>query len=179
MGRLPYEDVRKSFTPSMLWNTHMEILRLHVRGFKSVDIARMLKLTPNVVSYTVNSQLGRARVTDMQQRRDAAVASGDLTQELSKVQGEALDTILDTLRKEEISRADVARVGIAQDLLDRGGNSKIKKIQSSHLGLHASVSAEELEAIKKNGMEIARKSGLIHAEYEVSNADAEEKEAAA
>lgn len=171
MGRLPYTDRSKTFQVTKIWNTHQEIIRRHVLGQKGTDIARALGLSPVTVGYTINSPVVKEKIAELQADRTSTVAN--MQERIADLQSDAID-YLDTLIHDDNCDRRL-RFSVAKDILDRGGNSKITKVQTS--SLNVSLSGEEIQKIKQRGLEMAREAGLVQ-QAEVTIETIQEEEAA-
>jgi len=147
------DDKRKTYQIKQLWNLSNEILRLSVLGLKGKRIAEYLGCTPETVSNTINSDLGKAKLLTMRGARDAETI--DVATEIKKMVPKALDTY------EEILKADDERISFslrkvtADKVVELGGYEPPKK----HLVGHFDI--DEIEALKVRGKELAKVNGAI------------------
>lgn len=147
---------RKSYNIKQLWQRNHEIINLAVRGFKNTDIASILNITPESVSVTLNSDLGKHKLSEMRLARD----------EETKVVSEKIRVLTDKALAtyHEIFDSDHATIKDKKDvadtvLLELSGLRAPTKIQTH--SVHTTLSAEELEEFKARGLAAARESGVI------------------
>ena len=69
MGHPP--SGHRKYQISHTWEIHNEIIRLTAVGMRQVDIAAQLGVTAAMVSYTLNSDIARARLAELRGMRDA------------------------------------------------------------------------------------------------------------
>jgi len=151
MGRLPGNN--RKYEIKTLQERHREILRRLALGQGSKDIASSLSITPQVVHYVKNSQIGKRELNLIQGARTAdAVEVSNQIQELAP---QALET-LDAIMLDEES-PDTIKVKIAIDLLDRAGHGAVKK----NLNVNQQLTQKDLEDIKIRAKEVARVNGSI------------------
>ena len=147
---------RKVYNIKQLWQRNHEIINLAVRGFKNTEIASILNITPECVSSTINSDLGKHKISELRQARDeeAKVVSEKirvLTDKALAVYHEIFDSDHSTTK----DKKDVADTV----LLELSGLRAPTKIQTH--SLHTTLSKEELEEFKQRGIQAARDSGKI------------------
>lgn len=70
LRRTPEDGERKRYDIKQLWQRSHEIINLSAQGFKNVEIAEILNITPACVSSTLNSDLGQRKLSDIRQTRD-------------------------------------------------------------------------------------------------------------
>ena len=151
MGRLPSNN--RQYEIKSLQERHREILRRLALGQGSKDIASSLSITPQVVHYVKNSQIGKRELNLIQGARTAdAVEVSNQIQELAP---QALET-LDNIMLDEES-PDALKVKIAVDLLDRAGHGAVKK----NLNVNQQLTQKDLEDIKSRAKEVGRVNGSI------------------
>ena len=145
-----------------LWQRSHEILGLALQGIKQVDIARILNITPATVSNTLNSSLGKEKISGMREERDEHYIQ--LNKEIKALTIKAMKTY------HQIFDAPSTDVKLKKDTADTialeiAGLRAPTRIDSRHVSYQATK--EEIEEFKKRGIEAARESGmLIEAEYE-------------
>ena len=61
--RVPTEE-RKTYDIQSLWQRNHEIINLAARGFNNVTIAEILNINPQTVSNTLNSELGKRKLSE-------------------------------------------------------------------------------------------------------------------
>jgi len=67
--RVPDEE-RKTYNIKQLWQRSHEIVNLAAMGYKQVEIAEILNVTPQTVSNTLNSELGKEKLSEIREARD-------------------------------------------------------------------------------------------------------------
>jgi predicted transcriptional regulator len=124
----PSQDARRSAVKVMeqgldqinqIWGLQQEIIRLYVLGFKEVDIAAELHINPQTVSNCVNSNVGRARILELQGGRDEDTRR--ISERLRSLRDGAIDRIAASLE----SGDERVALRAAETLLDRTGHGKI------------------------------------------------------
>lgn len=155
-GRKPTFD--RKYEIQNMWQHHHEIVRLTLLGHKPKEIAERLQITPQTVSNTLNSRIVRDKLDIMRAQRDAVTV--DVATAIADLAPKAVAAIGAMIEKEGIS--DAVRLNAAKDVLDRSGF----KPREKHEHVHAHMSAEEIEALKKravaNGLEWGN---VVDAEY--------------
>lgn len=142
MGRLPVND-QASYELERLWGVHKEILRRHYLGQKSINIARALGVTPTMVSYTINCELGQRFLARMEQEGHANIV--DISERLSEMSPQALGVIEETINDPDESKK--LRTELAKDVLDRAGYSPVKKFQGHNVT--ALITSDDLAEMKE------------------------------
>jgi predicted transcriptional regulator len=67
--RVDLED-KKTYQIKQLWQRSHEIINLAAQGFKNVEIAEIVGVTPACVTMTLNSELGQKKLSDIRMSRD-------------------------------------------------------------------------------------------------------------
>lgn len=149
MGRTAGEAPRQ-YQIQQLWEVHHEVLRRLVLGQKSIEIARDLAITPAVVSYVKNSEVGRRQLSLMRAAADVSVVN--ITGRIKEIASEAVRVMEAALSEDHPMGI---RLKAATDVLDRAGYAAPKVLRTENY--HAHFGAEDIEEIKKR----ARESGVI------------------
>ena len=139
-----------------LWQRSHEILGLALQGLKHKDIAQMLSISPVTVSNTLNSTLGKEKLSEMRGERDEHYKK--VNEEIKALTIKALNTYhqlfdspnIDPKMKKET--ADTITLEIA-------GMRAPTKVDTRTLHAHATL--EEIEEFKRRGLEAARESGML------------------
>lgn len=128
-----------------LQSRHREILRLAHTGLPHVQIAEQLGITAESVSRTVNSELGAQQLEVLEQGADLEAI--DVKGRIDALQLPALD-LLEKVLSGDIEEASVSlRVKTAQDMLDRGGNGAVKRVEGTLSGGYlVRVGVEEIKS---------------------------------
>jgi len=145
---------RKSYDIKQLWQRSHEILRLALIVPKHKEIARILGISEATVSNTLNSELGRKKLSKMRMARD------DETVDVAKRVAELLPKAIDTYEKILDGDPTITRMmkETADTIsMDIGGYRAPTKTQTANLYM----TAEELVEFKKRGIEAARNAGMI------------------
>ena len=130
-----------------LWDVHHEILRLAVLGWKPVNIAKELSITPATVSNCLNGELGRRQLELMRGARDAETI--DLAIEIRKNAPVAYKVLMEYLENPNFDPRQ--RITIAMDQLDRAGFAAPKVIETR--GTHLYLTADDIKEIKQRAMD--------------------------
>lgn len=147
MGALP--EGNRRYNLRQLNAVHMEILRRHFVGQKSVEIAEALGLSPVTVSYTINNPLA---VEILEQMQSGALASVQNVQErLKALAVDAVDVLEEMVT--EPSAPPALRVRAAQDVLDRAGHGAVKKVEGRLV--HGLFTSDEIAAIVQQAKGVA------------------------
>lgn len=139
-----------------LWQLSHEIIGLALRGQTNKEIAEQLGVTPVTVSNTLNSKLGKEKLSRLRKERDEDIVN--VAEEVAKLSKKALqvyERIFDNPDSSEKLRKEAADTV----LMDLGGHRAPTKVDSRHLSVYAT--AEEIEAFKKRGIEAAREAGIL------------------
>ena len=139
-----------------LWQRSHEILGLALQGLKQTEIAAILNISPVTVSNTLNSTLGKEKLSGMREERDEHFVK--VSEEIKALTLKALNTYhqlfdgpnIDVKMKKET--ADTITLDIA-------GLRAPTKIDSRSMHMHATV--EEINEFKRRGIEAARESGML------------------
>lgn len=146
---------RKTYDIKQLWQRNHEILRMALIGMKSTEISKVLNISPVTVSSTINSDLGRKKLSLLREKRDKDII--DVAAEVTKMLPKALETYEKILDGEEISKI---RKETADTLvMDIGGYRAPAKVQSESAHLYLNI--DDIEELKKRGIAAAKASGMM------------------
>ena len=135
---------------------HREILRLKLAGMKNVEIAKRVNCTEAVVSYTVNSSLGKNQLAMMQEMRDEdAVEFSEKIQEMLPQCLEIYEEILDD-RNIDMKLRKATADTIVKDI---AGKVAPKRIDQRNLTVH--MSHDDLKKLKERGRTAAAEAGYL------------------
>jgi len=146
----------RSFDLKKLWSRQKEIINLDSLGYKGVDIARMLDVTPLTVSNALNSTLGKVEVVRTREERDA---------EYETLREDVLELTKKSLIKyEEILAGEAEVTKMQKDtadtvVLELSGLRAPTRIDSRSVSMH--LTNAEIEEFKQRGIEAARESGRL------------------
>jgi AraC-like DNA-binding protein len=145
MGRPGRHAIRTPlrYQISELHSRSREIIRQNVLGAKSVEIAENLGISPVTVNYTINSELGKARIEELQQAKDGACVDV-----LCYIKSKAMDA---ALMVEHIMQTGCEnnQLKAAFDMLDRAGFAPVQKQQS----VTAVLTGEDVAAMRQRALE--------------------------
>lgn len=155
---------RKTYNIKQMWQISHEIVNLAVRGFKEVEIAEILNVHPQTVSNTLNSDLGKAKLSDIRKERDEDAAK--VAEKIRVLTNKAISVYHDIFDAPEES-LDLMSKKTAADtvLLELSGLRVPTKIHSFNESYQ--LSKEELEEFKQRGVQAALESGMIADEEEL------------
>ena len=147
---------RKTHNVKQLWQRTHEILNLGLRGLKQVEIAEILNITPQTVSNTLNSDLGRQKLSVMRKSRDEKAI--EVTERIADLTDQALNVYEELFKGENVSD-ETKRKAADTVTLELSGYRVPTRIQSQRLSSVATL--EEIEEFKRRGIEAGRASGKI------------------
>lgn len=139
-----------------LWQRSHEIVGLSLQGHSNEAIAKILGITPQTVSNTLNSQLGKEKVSNMRQERDEEYIK--LNEKITSLSKKAIAVYEDIFENDTASLALKKKVADTV-LLDLAGHRAPTKIESRNSHLH--LTGEELLELKERGKAAAKAAGLI------------------
>ena len=155
--RKPAEE-RKTYDIKQLWQRNHEIVNLAAMGYKGTEIAKILNVNQQTVSNTLNSELGQCKLSDIRLERDDEAKK--VTEKIRTLTNKALDVYHEIFDDESGELGLKDKGNFATSFLgEMSGLKAPTRIQSQ--SVHTILTAEELEEIKKRGIEAARASGLI------------------
>lgn len=146
---------RKTYDIKQLWQRNHEILRLALIGMDGVDIARVLGITAATVSNTINSELGRKKLSYLREKRDEDII--DVAVEVTRMLPKALKTYEKVLDGEEVSKLQKETADTL--VMDIGGHRAPTKIQSE--SAHLYLTPEDIKEFKERGIAAAKASGMV------------------
>ena len=150
-------DNRKTYEIKSLWQRSHEIINLAARGYKNLDIADILGITPATVSNTLNSELGERKLSDIRFGRDEEAKK--TSEKIRVLTNKALQTYHDIFDDEsgESNLKDKKAVAdtVVLELSGLRAPTKIHSVSASY-----TLTDEELENFKKRGLEAAREAGI-------------------
>jgi hypothetical protein len=131
---------------------HREIIRYLVMGKKNCEIAALMGVTSMMVSMVRNSKVVQAKLEALHRIRDTQAVQ--IHERIQNLQGVSIDVLEQAL--EDPNVPFMYKTKIAQDMLDRGGNCKVQKVQSTSVNTNIFTQAD-FEELKKR----ARENGLL------------------
>ncbi|MBU2346541.1 MAG: hypothetical protein KJ888_20315 [Gammaproteobacteria bacterium] len=157
LRRVAEGEEKKTYNIKQLWQRSHEIINLAAQGFKNVDIAEILGITPTCVSMTLNSELGQKKLADVRLGRDEDARKNAekirvLTAKAIQVYHEIFDNEdgMATLKE----RKDVADTVV----LELSGLRAPTKIQTSSVS--TILTADEIREFKERGLKAAKSANL-------------------
>lgn len=129
-----------TYEPQALNARHREILRLVALGYKYVEVARMLGITPTVVGYTVNSPLGQSFLSEIHEARTGSVK--DVHNRLQEMSPLAAEILLDIMAD---GKSETNKLRAAEKVLEMTG----QKAENKHMHLHTHMTPAEIAEIKR------------------------------
>ena len=153
MGHPP--SGHRKYQISHTWEIHNEIIRLTAVGMRQVDIAAQLGVTAAMVSYTLNSDIARARLAELRGMRDAEAV--DVGKQIKEAEVKCLQTLKDL--RDGIDTPAAIRAKICFGILDRGDHPPTQRIQGTMM--HGIFSLQDIEEIKRRALENGKSNGTI------------------
>lgn len=107
---------------------HQIIMRLHLAGASQVDIAKVLDITPQMVSIVQNSDIYKAEFNKLQAaaNQKAVEENVDIQKRIENLAGKSL-TVLEELLNDAFTDGKL-KADVAFDILDRGGYRPAQKV---------------------------------------------------
>jgi len=156
---LKYSPSRRNI--KALWPIHKEILRLALQGMKPKDIASYLGIRVTTVSYTINSDLGRARLNELQSARDDSAVT--ISKRITDLLPASIEVLKNTLYNNDDDDVDVPihlRLRAAQMVMDRTGYGPQSKSSVDIKHTHG-LSKETIKELKRRAIESGIRTGNI------------------
>jgi len=127
-------------------------------GMKNTEIAKLLNITPQTVSNTINSELGMKRMSELRGERDSKY--GEVSERISFLTQRALDVYEGVLAAEkddpEINLTTRLKVSDTV-MLELSGHRAAQKVHS----VNTSATLDEISEFKKRGIKAAQESGML------------------
>lgn len=151
-------EERKTYEAKALWQRSHEIVNLAARGFKQTEIAEILNIHPQTVSNTLNSELGKYKLSEIRLERDEEAKK--VSEKIRVLTNKALQ-VYHEIFDDESGEASLRDKKATADtvLLELSGLRAPTRIDSRHVSM--SLTSEELEEFKLRGIKAAREAGLI------------------
>ena len=155
-NRRANEGERKTYEIKQLWQRNHEIINLSARGFKNVEIAEILGITPTCVSQTLNSELGERKLSEIRLERDEDAKK--TVEKIRVLTSKALQVYHDIFDSDESTMS--AKKDVADTVvLELSGLSAPTRVQS--VSAQYTLTKEELEDFKRRGAEAAKEAGIV------------------
>ena len=156
--RTPEDEPRKRYEIKQLWQRSHEIVNLAARGFKQTDIAEVLGITPACVSDTLNSELGKLKLSEVRFSRDEEAKK--TSEKIRVLTAKALATYHEIFDNESGEATLRDRKDVADTIvLELSGLRVPTKIQSQSVS--TVLTKKELEEFKNRGKKAAEEMGLV------------------
>lgn len=147
---------KKSYEIQQLWQRQHEIIRMALVGMSSVDIAKVLDITPKSVSMTLNSPIVKEKLSMMRAIRDAETI--DVAKDITRLYKPALETYEKILTDDKVSMA-LKKSTADTIVMDIGGHRAPTKVQGQFM--HGHLTAEQIADLVKRGREAAQAAGML------------------
>jgi len=155
----------RRFEIKQLWQRSHEIINLSARGYKNVEIAQILNITPATVSTTLNGELGQHKLSEIRQARDNETKK--VVERVRVLTDKALNVYHDIFDNEDGQATLKDRKSVADTVvLELSGLRVPAKTQSQ--SVHTILTKDELEGFKVRGIQAAQGSD-IHIEVNEVN----------
>jgi predicted transcriptional regulator len=155
-NRRANEGERKTYEIKQLWQRNHEIINLSARGFKNVEIAEILGITPTCVSQTLNSELGERKLSEIRLERDEDAKK--TVEKIRVLTSKALQVYHDIFDSDESTMS--AKKDVADTVvLELSGLRAPTRVQS--VSAQYTLTKEELEDFKRRGAEAAKEAGIV------------------
>ena len=136
----PVSEAPATYEPTSLNARHREILRLHALGYKHVQIAAMLSITPVTVGYVVRSPLGQSFLAEIHEARTDSVK--DVHNRLQEMSPFAAEILLDIMAD---GKTESNKLRAAEKVLEIVGH----KAENKHMHLHTHLTSDDIHQLKK------------------------------
>lgn len=156
--RRAVEGERKTYNIKQMWQRTHEICNLAAQGFNNVVIAEIMNVTPECVSMTVNSDLGKRKISEIRMARDEEAKK--TIEKVRVLTAKALATYHEIFDNESGEATLKDRKDVADTIiLELSGLRVPTKVQSSHVS--TVLTAEELASFRERGLRAAGASRAI------------------
>jgi predicted transcriptional regulator len=131
-----------------MWQRSHEIVNLAAQGLSNVDIAKFLGITPQTVSHTLNSPLGREKLSKLREARDDDAKKTQA--KIKELTDRALAIYYQILDDEtgEVSQMQKAKVADTV-VLELSGHRAATKVDTRHTSIQ--LTPEELKGFSERG----------------------------
>lgn len=158
MGRLPTSQRR--YQLRALNDSHREILRLTMLGFKTGQIAALLGVTEPTVCNAVNGAKGRQQLSILRGVRDANTV--DIAKDIQEFAVRAWEIVKERLDNPNLPDALALKYGL--EAVGLAGHVKPQRVQVQ--GAVAHLTTDEILMLKERARQRALESGIVDVEYE-------------
>lgn len=141
-------DGTRTHEISRLWQRSHEIVNLSVKGFNNKEIAEILRIDPQTVSNTLNSELGMRKVADLRQARDEEVKKDQ--EKIRLLKNKAIEVYNEVLDNEKGEATLKEKLQVADTVMTKfTGLVEPIKVQATHVTL----TAADIEELKRRAIE--------------------------
>lgn len=147
-GRESIHDIKQ------LWQRSHEIIGLALQGMKNTEIAKILGITPQTVSNTLNSTLGREKLSDMREERDEHYV--EVSKQVRELTIKALAVYRNLFDSPSVD-PELRKKTADTVTLDIAGMRAPTKVDTRTLHAHATI--EEINDFKRRGLEAIKEAG--------------------
>ncbi len=156
---------RKTYDIKQLWQRNHEIVNLAARGFKNIEIAEILGITPATVSNTLNGELGQRKLSEIRLERDNEAKK--VSEKIRVLTDKALKTYHEIFDNESGELTLKERGVFAEGFLkEMSGLRAPVKVQTQSLSV--TLSKEDIEAFKARGRRALGLAENLESNIEVS-----------
>lgn len=152
--RVAEDEIRKTYDIKALWQRNHEIINLAARGFNYVDIAKIVGVTPQTVSNTLNSELGEKKLSELREGRDEEAKV--VAENIRVLTNKALQTYHEIFDNEEGAATVKERKDVADTVV-----LELSGLRTPTKHISVGLTADEIEAFKSRGREAAVEEGKI------------------
>ena len=146
----------KRYDIKQLWQRSHEIIGLALQGRKQTEIAELLNISTSTVSTTLNSELGKEKLSSLRKSRDEEFIK--VSKEVDKLTKRCMNVYEDILESPNAS-LKLKKETADTLIMDIGGHRAPTKIDSRTMSVSASM--EEVEEFKRLGRQAAKEAGFL------------------
>ena len=167
-------EERKTYEIKRLWQLSHEIINLAAKGYKGVDIADILHIHPQTVSNTLNSELGKKKLAELREVRDADTKKD--IEKINALKDKAINLYHEIFDDEsgKVSLMDKKKVADTV-LMEFSGLRKPTVIKAD--STHTVITRTELAEIKQRALAEASQAGIVIDVTPEQDSDDEDSEA--
>ena len=152
------EGQERQFEVKQLWQRSHEIVNLSARGYKNVDIAQILNISPVTVSNTLNGKLGQHKLSEIRQERDEETKK--TVEKIRVLTDKALNVYHETFDNESGNATLKDQIAVANTVtLELSGLRVPTKVQSH--SIHTALTKDEIESFKRRATSAANNAGIV------------------
>lgn len=139
---------RQTYDIKQMWQRTHEIVNLAARGYKYVEIAEILGITPQTVSNTLNGELGKSKLSEIRLERDNEAKK--ISEKIRVLTNKALQTYHELFDNESGELSIKDRGSFASEFLKEiSGLRAPLRVQSQSLAIQ--LTKEDIEEFKARG----------------------------